>query len=72
MKTTVWNGTTTPEARQAGFLAKVVRGIHRWHELGRQRSQLARLDARTLKDLGISHAEARQEARRWFWDDPLA
>jgi uncharacterized protein YjiS (DUF1127 family) len=70
MKTTVSNGTMASNARKTGVLAKLGRSIRRWHELGRQRRQLANLDARTLKDLGISHIEARQEARRWFWDDP--
>ena len=46
--------------------------LRRWRELSRQRRQLARLDEWTLRDIGVSHYEARQEARRWFWDDPQA
>ena len=49
----------------------IARRFARWRELSRQRAQLARLDERTLRDIGISHYEARQETRRWFWDDPL-
>lgn len=70
MNTTILNGIAAADHREPGVLAKVGRNIRRWHELSRQRSQLARMDERTLRDLGISHIEARQEARRWFWDDP--
>jgi uncharacterized protein YjiS (DUF1127 family) len=71
MSTTMLNGMGAAETRRSGVLVKLVHSIRRWHELSRQRSQLARLDERTLRDLGISHAEARQEARRRFWDDPI-
>jgi uncharacterized protein YjiS (DUF1127 family) len=33
----------------------------------RERRLLASLDARTLRDLGLSREEAGQEARKWFW-----
>lgn len=33
----------------------------------RQRAALARLDARLLADIGISPAQARQEANKPFW-----
>ncbi len=58
--------------RAGGIAAWIVRRIGRWHELARQRRQLARLDERTLRDIGVSPYDARREARRWFWDDPLA
>jgi uncharacterized protein YjiS (DUF1127 family) len=45
--------------------------LRRWQQLARQRRQLARLDAAALKDLGLSRADAIQEAERPFWDDPL-
>ena len=61
-----------PADRRARFtlLARVGRRLRRWQDLQRQRAQLLRLDERTLRDIGISHYEARQEARRWFWDEP--
>lgn len=52
------------------LLGRIRCRLRRWQELQRQRGQLARLDERTLRDIGISHHEARQEARRWFWDEP--
>ena len=39
-----------------------------WREIGRQRRALARVDARLLKDMGISERQARTESRRWVWD----
>ncbi|MEM7122158.1 MAG: DUF1127 domain-containing protein [Pseudomonadota bacterium] len=60
------------ERRGGGITASIGQRLLRWHELSRQRRQLARLDERTLRDIGITHYDARQEARRWFWDDPLA
>ncbi|WP_395504214.1 DUF1127 domain-containing protein [Ectopseudomonas hydrolytica] len=52
-------------------LAAMWRMQRRWQQLARQRRQLARLDAAALKDLGLSRADAIQEAERPFWDDPL-
>ena len=40
-----------------------------WRELARQRRALLSLDDRTLKDIGISRAEAEREARQPFWRD---
>lgn len=52
-------------------LAGVWRMLRRWRQLARERGQLARLDGSALKDLGLSRADALQEAERPFWDDPL-
>ncbi|GAB1364228.1 hypothetical protein MASR1M32_34640 [Rhodobacter sp.] len=38
--------------------------------LSRQRKSLARLDARLLRDIGITATEARSEADRPVWDVP--
>ncbi|MGG2397884.1 DUF1127 domain-containing protein [Pseudomonas sp. SH1-B] len=51
--------------------ASLWRMLRRWHQLARERRQLARLDGAALKDLGLSRADALQEAERPFWDDPL-
>ena len=56
-----------------GALAKAFwRQFKRWHELARQRRQLAALNDAALKDLGLSRADVMQETERPFWDDPLA
>jgi uncharacterized protein YjiS (DUF1127 family) len=36
-------------------------------ERSRQRRQLARLDARMLRDIGVSRSAAFGETRKWFW-----
>jgi uncharacterized protein YjiS (DUF1127 family) len=40
-----------------------------WCERLRQRRQLARLDARLLRDIGITVAEAERECNKPFWRD---
>ncbi|MDH1866342.1 DUF1127 domain-containing protein [Pseudomonas chengduensis] len=47
------------------------RMLRRWRQLARERAQLAQLNDAALKDLGLSRADAVQEAERPFWDDPL-
>lgn len=38
-----------------------------WRERSRTRAQLARLDDRMLKDIGLSRSDAGLEARKPFW-----
>ncbi|MDH0704301.1 DUF1127 domain-containing protein [Pseudomonas toyotomiensis] len=52
-------------------LVGVWRMLRRWRQLARERAQLAQLNDAALKDLGLSRADALQEAERPFWDDPL-
>ena len=49
-------------------LAGMVETLLRWQELPVQRRKLLELDARMLKDIGISRADAVREAKRPFWD----
>ncbi len=72
MTSTIVTYTSPTDARRPSLMVNLGRRVRRWHELARQRRHLANVDERTLRDIGISHIEARQEARRWFWDDPLA
>jgi drug/metabolite transporter (DMT)-like permease len=57
----IWLATTEPRASGA-----TGRLLH-WRELSRQRRALLTLDDRTLKDIGISRAEAEREASLPFW-----
>lgn len=41
--------------------------IRQWRERIRQRMQLARLDARMLRDVGITPSEAEHECNKPFW-----
>lgn len=48
----------------------LIRSFWAWHGLARQRRDLARLDARRLRDIGLSPEEANSESTRPFWDAP--
>ena len=69
------NGSLTVELRQpAGLLARVGGAVtaaadylYLWQERASQRTQLASLDGRILKDMGISRADAAHEAAKPFW-----
>ena len=41
--------------------------LGRWSERRRQRRALLQLDDNLLKDIGLSHADAWQEANKPFW-----
>ena len=41
--------------------------LDRWHLRARGRRELARLDSRRLRDIGLSHHDAVHEARKPFW-----
>ncbi len=41
--------------------------LKRWIDRQHQRRQLARLDARLLRDMGISHEQWLAEIRKPFW-----
>jgi len=43
-------------------------GLRRWWQTRRQRQALRRLDARLLRDIGVSRDAAAREAARPFWD----
>lgn len=49
-------------------------GLRRWlsavRAARRQRARLLDLDARMLRDIGITETEALREARRALWDVP--
>lgn len=47
--------------------ARAVRTLLTWQERDRQRRALAQLDARMLKDIGLSRAEVDLELRKPFW-----
>jgi uncharacterized protein YjiS (DUF1127 family) len=41
--------------------------LRRWRELARQRRQLAELDDRLLRDIGLTRADVGAELRKPFW-----
>ena len=62
--------------RQVGlsfaFNARKTPSLSDLAELARQRRALAKLDARSLEDMGISRHAAEAEASRPVWDVPAA
>ena len=52
-------------------LQAVWRQMRRWRQLAEERRQLATMDERMLKDIGLSRADVLAESERPFWDDPL-
>ncbi|MEC8582329.1 MAG: DUF1127 domain-containing protein [Pseudomonadota bacterium] len=55
-----------PLPRSGQFFSQIVAMIR----LARQRRALAALDDHQLRDIGLTHEDARQEAERLFWDVP--
>lgn len=41
--------------------------LQAWQERARQRRQLAALDDRMLRDIGVSTSDVEHETRKWFW-----
>jgi len=55
--------------RFVAFFRSAWRRLRRWQRLSYERRLLASLSQGQLKDIGISRADALNEARRPFWDD---
>jgi len=50
-----------------GALAAFGTMVHNWRQRAETRRQLAQLDARALKDLGIDPVDAHNESNKPFW-----
>lgn len=53
--------------RAAALLGAMLRLIRLWHRRAREREQLAYLDLRMLRDIGISPSDAARESDKPFW-----
>jgi uncharacterized protein YjiS (DUF1127 family) len=49
------------------LLAELVVTLAIWRHRSRTRRHLAQLDARDLDDTGLTRAQQRAEASKWFW-----
>lgn len=63
-----------PSNRHRTLLARLAQGagalidlVLQWQERVRQRHQLAKLDDRLLRDIGISRVDAMHEIEKPFW-----
>ncbi|SHJ05464.1 Uncharacterized conserved protein YjiS, DUF1127 family [Malonomonas rubra DSM 5091] len=54
-----------------GLADKIVAKLLLWRRIAVQREELGRMSDELLKDIGISRAEAAQEAQRHFWDTDI-
>lgn len=53
--------------RAAETLRALLALVRLWRARCRQRAQLARLDARLLRDIGVTPADAEREINKPFW-----
>jgi uncharacterized protein YjiS (DUF1127 family) len=53
----------------SGLLTRVGATLRRWRRRIRERAELARFDERSLRDIGVSPAQARYETGKPFWRD---
>lgn len=56
-----------PEPRVRAGPRRLLRWLLEGMERGRQRRELAHLDDRLLRDIGLTRTQARAEARKPFW-----
>ena len=54
--------------RRAEWVARIRKLAMTWHQRYRTRREFARVDARILKDCGISEAEQFVEVNKPFWE----
>ena len=45
----------------------LVRLLHEWLERARSRREIAKLDDRTMRDLGLAPSQMKFEAQKPFW-----
>jgi uncharacterized protein YjiS (DUF1127 family) len=70
-----WRPERIPEAtlwqafphRLTGFLSGVGAVLREWRRRRNGRLELARLDERMLRDIGLTHADAEYEMNKPFW-----
>jgi uncharacterized protein YjiS (DUF1127 family) len=48
-------------------VTRLIRTLALWHERARERGALAAMDARQLKDIGLSNVDAWREANKPSW-----
>jgi uncharacterized protein YjiS (DUF1127 family) len=55
------------DASLGRMLLRAPETLNLWYERSRQRRQLARMDDRLLRDIGVDRASAMEEASKPFW-----
>jgi len=59
----------TSKAPLAGTYTAFNQILNTWRRRSRERQELAQLDRRTLRDLGLTEGQALFEANKPFWRD---
>jgi uncharacterized protein YjiS (DUF1127 family) len=59
-----------PHARWRLILGSIVARLRDWHRRSVERSELSRLDARTLRDIGLDPGVVDYEMNQPFWRPP--
>ena len=57
----------TSRAPLAGTFTALSKIVHEWRERARTRDELAKLDERSLRDLGLTASFAEFEVNKPFW-----
>jgi uncharacterized protein YjiS (DUF1127 family) len=57
------------KAPLAGTFTAFANVLHLWRQRAHDRQELAKLDTRSLRDLGLSEATAHFEMNKPFWRD---
>jgi len=57
----------TPRVYRGVSLGALVATLREWHRRRAQRRELAGLDARTLRDIGLDPGAVDYELGKWFW-----
>lgn len=60
---------TSVHAVSVPWWKRAVQRVLHWHELARQRRELATMSDEALKDIGLSRADIQEEIDRPFWMD---
>ena len=61
------HSTLRPARPQPAFLSGLTGLLATWRRRARERHELAQLDGRVLRDLGVSASEVAFEANKPFW-----
>ncbi len=59
-----------PRASWSLILGSIVATLREWRRRSVNRSELARLDERTLRDIGVDPSMVDYEMYQWFWRPP--
>lgn len=69
MQSIPWRRALTGARPTGPILLAGLELIRYWHGRARQRRQLALLEPRLLRDIGIRREDALAEAAKWFWEE---